>query len=78
MCRGYRKAVTLVKWTDAARKEWEVRLPCPKCGASKHIQGYDNPFWLEKNIGKAETQCDNPKCRGFIAIKISKEGVEIL
>lgn len=67
--------MNVVKWTDAARKELECRIACPKCGASKHIQGYDNPFWLEKNIGKAHVQCDDPKCRAFFTIEISKEGV---
>jgi len=70
--------MSVVKWTDAARKELEVRLPCPKCGASKHIQGYDNAFWIAKNIGKAEAQCESPKCRAFFTIEISKEGVAVV
>lgn len=65
----------MTKWTDAARKELEVRFPCPKCGASKFMQGHANPFWFEKNIGRADTQCDAPKCRAFFTIEISREGV---
>lgn len=66
----------LIPWDRVSKSNLEARAYCPKCGKSKVIEGYSNPYWMGSNVGKHTTvQCD--KCRSFISYRILKEGIEI-
>ena len=66
-------------WSKLARTALEARAFCPKCGASKHLSGDDNPFFWESELKHAWliTQCDSPKCHAFFEIRKRREGVSV-